>query len=281
MPGHVEPRRGMSIKMGQVAWKVDRLAEGAIYLEQPETHDRLELTLAQWVSCLGTGVLQVIESRRPGLEHRDELAAGVRMRFDETTWKVRIIKDGVIHLVNAASGTTSTISIVDWQKGCYEGRIDMLGSASAELPESIRELLSIPLTSFPPLMQDYVRWATVFVAAYKDPAAFYREHMPDLPEKQRPYPHFLSKKWLAPFLRAVADATGEDQPGASTFCKWMAKIRLADGDMRAVAPRFDCKGPHDRYMSPRVEGLAGRGDRQGVAARGQIQEEEGLRGTPR
>ena len=254
MPGHVEPRRGMSVKMGQVAWKIDRLAEGAIHLEQPETRDRLELTLAQWVSCLGTGVLQVIESRRPGLEHRDELAAGVRMRFDETTWKVRVIKDGVIHLVNAASGTTSTISIVDWQEGCYEGRIDMLGSASAELPESIRELLSIPLTSFPPLMQDYVRWATVFVAAYKDPAAFYRERLPDLPEKQRPYPHFLSKKWLVPFLRAVADATGEDQPGASTFCKWMAKIRLADGDMRAVAPRFDCKGPHDRYMSPRVEG---------------------------
>ena len=56
MPGHVEPRRGMSVKMGQVAWQVDRLAEGAIHLEQLETRDRLELTLAQWVSCLGPGL---------------------------------------------------------------------------------------------------------------------------------------------------------------------------------------------------------------------------------
>ena len=253
MPGNSEPRRGMSIKMGDVFWKVDRLAEGAVHLVQPETGERLELTLAQWVSGVGTGVVEVLSSKRAPLGHRDDLRAGLRMRFDDETWKVQVVKDGVLHLVNAASDTTKTVTFAEWQKGCFEGAIDMLGNASAELPDSIRDLLAIPLTSFPKLMQDYVRWATVFVAAYRDPRGFYREHLPDLPEKERSYPHFLSRKWLEPFLRAVASATGEDKPGASTFCKWLAKIALADGDMRAVAPRFDCKGPHDRYMSPRVE----------------------------
>lgn len=253
MQVEMQPRRGRSVRMENAFWKITNLADHEINLVQSESGERRQISEATWVSGVQHGVIEMLGSRRPDLGDRDSLHAGIFMRRAKAVWCVKVIRDGVLHLSNTETKETDRLTMQQWQEGCFRGEIDMMGTPSAELPQRIRDLISVPVTNLPTLMLDYVSWAQTFVDAWRNPDLFYREHLPDVAESERLRPRRLSKARLDPFLRVVADATGRDKPGASTFCKWLVKIDLAGGDIRAVAPRFDLRGPHHRYMAPRVE----------------------------
>ena len=246
-------RRGAHMRRNGALWKITKFDNGRILLKNDETGESGEMTVSEWRTACHEGEVEMVGARRAGLTDRQQLRSGTYMRRKDALWRVRLVKDGVIHLENIQTDETDKLRLKEWQEGCYNGAIEMVADPNVDLPESIRELLVTPLANLPENMQTVTLDAALFVQAYRDPLAFYEHKLPDVPVEERRFPVNMSKRWIVPFLAEVARAFGKHAPGFSTFCKWIQKVDLANGDIRALAPRFDRRGPHVRHMDPRVE----------------------------
>ena len=245
------PRRGEGLLWNGGIWKVEELDENSVGLRQVETGERATLSRAEWLSGIQTGLLERQARPRPLVGRTPRRNAF--MRFDDANWRVRVIRSGIIHLENARTDEGRTLSVTAWQERCFAGKLEMVAAPDAQLPERVRELLAIPLSSMPNKMRCRGEHSALFLEAYRTPEAFYRDHMPDLPETGWCRPYRLSAKRLIPFLDHVARAHGVNRPGFSTFCKWLGRVEAAGGDVRAAVPRFDRQGPQQRYMPGLVE----------------------------
>jgi putative transposase len=246
------PRLGHVVRWNGYPWKVDYAHEDGLDLVNLMTGEKQTWSLASWFGAWQTRELELPGTPEP-LDRRRP-SKGSFMRRDDLVWRVRTVRGGLIHLEDERTGEVSSLKLEDWQRECWEGTTEMVDSPNAALPESIRELLRVPLDGLSATMRAAVEHAVVFVNAYRDPDGFYRDFMPGVPSAERVRPKGKrSKPRLEPFLRLVAEATGLPKPGFSTFCKWMTKVDVADGDIRALAPRYDRRGPHERTMPAVVE----------------------------
>lgn len=246
-------RRGAHMRRKGGLWKVTKFDNGRILIKNLDTDEPDELTLEAWRTGCHEGEIEMVGARRAGLVDRQQLRSGSYMRRKDALWRVRLVKDGVIHLEDVRTDETDRLRVEEWRRGCYEGAIEMAADPNTDLPEAVRELLLVPLMNQPESMRIATLDAAVFVLAYRDPLAFYERKLPEVKPDARHLPVHLSKRWIQPFLAEVARACGKRRPGFSTFCKWLQKVDLANGDIRALAPRYDRRGPHHRYMDPRVE----------------------------
>lgn len=197
---------------------------------------------------------------------RDVLRKGQFMRHRAGIWRVWLLKDAIIHLINVDTNETDKISLRTWQAGCFDGTIEMVVDPNADVEESTRQLLGVSLRDLPPSMQAAANRAYFYVSAFMDPAGFYERYLPAVPAAERRIPTSKSKKQVKPFLLDVATARqrelaregaalNEEPPGFSTLCGWLTKVeRHGSCDARILAPRHDKRGPQKRFMSPRVEG---------------------------
>ncbi|WP_158747673.1 DDE-type integrase/transposase/recombinase [Acidisphaera sp. L21] len=245
------PARGETARWNGGTWRIDGLGETGVALENVLTGEREQLRLAEWFAGVEA---KVIERRvRPLVLHGDRPRKGAYMRWNDATWRVCVVRSGIISLQDAATDETGSISLKDFQAACYEGDIEMVSAPGAELDERTRQILSIPITSLPQSVRKPVEKFALFFDAWRNPGSFFARHKPEVPEEDRVRPRFLSQKYVEPFLATVAEAHKVSPPAFSTWCKWLTKVERAGGDIRAVAPRHDLQGPHKRYMNPRVE----------------------------
>ncbi|MBV8458434.1 MAG: hypothetical protein JO122_17670 [Acetobacteraceae bacterium] len=277
MSGEVYLRRGAHMRRKDTVWRVTKFDNGRILIKNVDTGEREELTLEAWRTGFYEGEIEMVGARRAGLVDCQQLRSGAYMRRKDALWRVRLVKDRVIHLENVRTDETDKLRITEWQEGCYRGAIEMVADPNIDLPESIRELLLVPLMNQPQSMQAVVLNAAVFVQAYRDPVAFYERKLPQVKNEARNLPDRLSKRWIVPFLADVAKAYGTVRPGFSTFCKWLQKLDLANGDIRAFAPRYDRRGPHHR--GPEGRAVAERLHRRRVAELEWQRQEEGSRSS--
>lgn len=243
--------RGEAVRWNGGTWKVDDLDEGGVHLRNVVTGQREGLSVNEWLSGVETSL---IERRvRPSALGRGTPRKGAFMRWKDATWRVTVVRGGLINLQDVETDENGVISVRDWTAACFDGRAEMVEAPGAELDERTRAVLSVPIASMPESMRRKADNAALFFEAWRDPERFFREHMSHLPEAERVAPRHLSKRLVEPFLDMVASAHGTSRPGFSTFCKWLDKARQAGGDIRAAVPRHDLQGPQKRYMSPRVE----------------------------
>ena len=175
-------------------------------------------------------------------------------------WQVKLLKDGVIHLVNTETGETDRLPVHQWQEECVSGDIVHIARPGAELDEKTTEILQIALPDLPASVLNSVHYKMAYVEAFLDPPAFYEKFMPDLPAELRKGTTSLSAPKLRPFLAHAARGLGHRHPpGASTFCKWFktwSEAGMAGSqDPRVLASRFDRRGPQSRFMHPQLEDM--------------------------
>ena len=175
------------------------------------------------------------------------------MRWNDATWRVTVVRSGIINLQNTVTDESGAIPMKEWQAGCYEGTVEMVSASGTGLDDRTRQILSVPITSMPKKMRDVVERAALFFEAWRNPQSFFARHLPETPDEDRARPRYLSTRHVERFLALVGAVHGVDHPKFSTWCKWLTKVEEAGGDIRAVAPRYDLRGPHERYMNPRVE----------------------------
>jgi hypothetical protein len=246
------PILGQIVRWNGYPWKVEQVTDQGIGLRNLMTGERPTWHLGIWMGAWETGELTA--SRSPAALDKQRPRSGAFMRRAGTVWRIKTVRSGLIHLENVQTDEVAAVSVLDWQGECWEGATETLESPDEVIPESIRALLRIPLESMPTKMREYVEWGAIFAEAYRNPDAFNRKHCADLPPEEHVRPDGRrSKRYLDPFLRRIAKLTGLEKPGASTFCKWLAKLKLTNGDIRAIAPRHDRQGPHERRMSAMVE----------------------------
>ncbi len=243
--------QGEAVRWNGGTWKVDALDEGSVHLRNVVTGEREALSVGEW---LGGVDASLIERRvRPSALGTRTPRKGAFMRWKDATWRVTVVRGGLINLQNAETDESGAISVKDWNAACFDGRVEMVEEPGAELDERLRAVLSVPIASMPESMRRKADKAALFFEAWREPDRFFREHMPHIPEAERVAPRRLSRQVVERFLDLVASAHDTTRPGFSTFCKWLDKARQAGGDIRAVVPRHDLQGPRERYMSPRVE----------------------------
>ncbi len=243
--------RGEAVRWNGATWKVDDLDEDGVHLRNVVTGQREGLSVGEWLGGVETAL---IERRvRPSALGRGTPRKGAFMRWKDATWRVTVVRGGLINLQDIETDENGAISVREWNAACFEGRAEMVEAPGAELDERVRAVLSMPIASMPESMRSKVDRAALFFEAWREPDRFFREHMPHLPEAERVIPRCLSRTAVERFLDLVASVHGIPRPGFSTFCKWLDKARQAGGDIRAMVPRHDLQGPHRRYMNPRVE----------------------------
>lgn len=248
------PSLGETTRWNGGTWTVDALAEGTVELVNIETGEREKLNLAEWFGGVDSQCIKR-RVRPPVLGTYRRPRKGAYMLWKGVTWKVTVIRSGIINLQNVDTDETGGIKVRDWQTACFEGTVEMLKAPGEGLDARTRETLAMPITNMPSSMRKPLEHATLFMEAWRNPQAFYAKHLPNVPEEERTRPPYLSRRYVEPFLVAVATAHGVARPGFSTWCKWLARINRANGDIRAIAPRHDLQGPQKRYMNPRLEQL--------------------------
>ena len=245
------PALNETLRWNGGTWKVERLREDAIELREILKGERQVLSTGEWLSAVTLGIVE--RRARPPLTRQHAPRRGAFMRWNDIVWKVTVIRGGILNLQDADTDESGSIALRDWQLGCFEGDIEMLADRASAWPERTKDLATVQLADLPASMKAPADNMLVFIEAWKNPHAFYDRHFPDLPPIERKIPRFRSVKHLTPFLALVAETTGAVKPGCSTFCKWLADMEEANGDVRAAVPRHDRKGPHKPYMNPRVE----------------------------
>ncbi|MDJ0388277.1 hypothetical protein QMO56_09140 [Roseomonas sp. E05] len=246
------PRLGQIVRWDGHPWMVHRLDSRGLDLRNQMTGEVLTWSLATWILHWQNGSLR--QPTVPEPLDRRRLVRGTYIHRQGCVWRVKLFKSGLIHLENVKTDETAVVNSIAWQEECWRGESWVVDSPDADLPERIREVLRVPLDGLPSSMKAKVQWSAVFVEAYRDPERFYRERMPDRPVAERiDLSGRVSKATLLAFLKQVAEATGKKAPGVSTFYGWLNTLKLAGGDIRALAPRFDRQGPRGRKMPAMVE----------------------------
>ena len=245
------PRNGETVRWNGSTWQVERLRDGGLQLVNVESGECHDMTLGEWFGGVEMGVLEprsmppILASRRP--------RKGAFLRWKGVTWRVCVVRSGIINLQNADTDESGAITVKDWQDACFSGKAEMLDDRGSEVNERIRELLTVPMCNMPEKMRAKGDHAALFFEAWRDPDGFYARYLPDVPVDARLRPRTRSKTKVEPLLAVVAEVHGVAPPGFSTFCKWLDKVGKAGGDIRGMLPRHDRQGPHIRYMSARVE----------------------------
>ena len=210
----------------------------------------------------------------------------------EATWRVKLLKDGVIHLERDDTGEVDRLTVKQWQLECSEGTTRMAGAPDAQLTPGEQALRKVALGDMPGNVRASALQKEFFVRAFREPFAFYAAHMPDLSPEERILPS-KSRRLLAPFARLVAAAFERQHgvelvqmferggatarrrprrerdrapvpthflrpPGFSTYCAWLSRWesivdRTGEADARLLASRFHDRGPKVRTMPPQVE----------------------------
>ncbi|MBS5905025.1 hypothetical protein [Roseomonas mucosa] len=248
------PRLNQIVRWSGDPWKVVRLDTAGVDLKNQVTGGLQTWALATWLRHWEDGNLDLPD--RPGPLDRNRIRHNTYMRRKGAIWRVEAFKDGVIHLQNVRTDEVDTVSVKDWQDECWRGKAEAVDSPHSLLPEHIRDLLRIPLDGLPASMRAEVEKKAVFLYAYRNPEAFYQEKLPDLPVEARiRLTGRGAKRNLKAFLALVAEKFGLSKPGISSFYKWLAILEKAGGDIRALAPRYDLRGPHGRKIPAMLEQL--------------------------
>lgn len=254
-------RRGAAYRRTGHVWVVRYLRSCVVHLENVETGARRKLTLDEWQAECADGTLVPVdeaEAEAAG-SRKDGLRQGAYLRRLGLTWRVKLLKDGVIHLENVDSGETDRLSVDEWMRGCLDGRICHVAEPGDELDPKTAELLKVAFGDLPGSMKASAVRKMQYIEAFRDPVAFYERKRSDVPVERRVLTRSLSAAKLRPFLKHVAEAIGEkdNEPGASTFIKWFnvwSRARSAGrADARVLANKYHLRGPQRRFMSARVE----------------------------
>ena len=245
------PARGEAVRWNGTVWRVELAEDRTILLCDVISGRREPLKIAEWLDGLRSGVFE--RRVRPPRLGGNTPRRGAFMRWGQATWRVHVVRSGVINLQNIDTQEVAGMTLKDWHAACFDGRVEMISAPDSHIPEKTKALLSVPIENLPESMRNPTDNMAVFFDAYRNPQGFYARYLPEVPEAERRFPRYLSKKHLDPFLALVAEKTGHVKPGSSTFCVWLKKAEAAGGDIRAGAPRHDLKGPNQRYMPPRVQ----------------------------
>jgi len=209
------PARGECVRWNGSTWRVDHLDTNAVALVDVETGECASLSVDQW---LGAVQDRAIERRtRPSALLPGKPRTDAYMRWNEQTWRVMVVRNGIISLQNVATGESGSLPVQRWRIGCLKGTVEMVSSPDAAIPERVRALLSVPMTSMPDKMRQAGERLAPFVEAWRDPHAFYDRHLPSVPMNQRCIPRTLSKAKLQPFFDIVSAAIGVPPPGSARF----------------------------------------------------------------
>ena len=226
------------------------------------------------------------------MQHDDSLRRGAHLLRDGVTWKVKLLKDGMIHLERDDTGEVDRLSISQWQRECSSGATRMVGAPGAKLTDAEQEMQKRAFRDLPGNVRASGLQKYFFAKAFSDPFTFYDTYMPGLPLAERRIPS-KSKRELEPFAKLVTDAFVAEhkteliqlfeRPGAtarkrskekrygepvpahflrapskSTYCSWLTQwdsivARNGQPDIRLLASRYHDSGPSERRMSSRVE----------------------------
>lgn len=245
------PARGEAVRWNGGTWRTEPLDGGVVELRNVVSGERETLTAPEWFGGVDAKLIER-RVRPPGLVGRRP-RKGSFIRWKNATWRITVVRGGIMNLQDADTDESGAISLKDFQEGCFQGRIEMVGGPGEEIDERTRQVLSVPIASMSPAMREKGDRIAFFFDAWRNPDAFYARHFPDVPEAERRIPRHRSKRCVEPFLALVAKVHGEERPGFSTFCKWMVKVDRAGGDTRAAIFRHDLQGPHARRLNARVE----------------------------
>lgn len=208
------------------------------------------------------------------------------------TWKVKLLKDGTIHLERDETGEVDQLALAQWQQECSEGVTRMVGAPGADLTPKEQALRKVAFRDLPGNVRASGLQKFFYAQAFDDPMTFYDDHLPDMPRADRLFPN-KAKRQLEPFAAMVATAFQArhgtelvqlfERPGAtarqrprkardhepvpahflrvpskSTYCGWLAQwediaARNGQPDIRLMASRYHDRGPTKRTMSARVE----------------------------
>ena len=205
-----------------------------------------------------------------------KIGRGQFLRREDGTWQVLLVKAKVLQLRNIDTGEVDKLPMDQWYEDCLNGTVEMVSDPAVHLPEPARAIMYTPLFDLPPKMRYSAERKAFYVDAYHNPVRFYETHLPDVPPDQRILPRGKSKKVLERFLVVVRDVFVQETeekyralfrmvgdgslpldfrktPPFSTWCRWASLDDAAGGNKRALASRFDLRGPCARVMNVRVE----------------------------
>ncbi len=252
-------RRGAAYRQDGHVWVVRYLRDGLVHLQNVQTGARRKPTLEKWQRECAEGTLVPIDETEAASSQQGALRYGAYLRRFGFTWRVLLLKDGVIHLENTdAPGETDKLTVDEWMRGCLDGSIHPAAQPGEELDPKIAELLKVAFGDMPESMKASGIRKSQYLDAFRDPAAFYEGKRPDVPVERRVLKRALSAPKLRPFLAHVAEAIGEEKPpGASTFISWYnewSKARAAGyEDVRVLVNNYHRRGPQERFMGPHLE----------------------------
>jgi transposase InsO family protein len=187
--------------------------------------------------------------------------AGHYLRWRDVVWTIKVNVNGVLHLEDFETGETRRLPLADYQAGCFEGKVEMLESPTADIPEDRQALAEIAFNAMPQSMQRQVMRMRRYIEAYENPLRFYQTYLPTAPIEGRLAPDRMSAAKVEPFLKVVAGTfklgekasdnpdqpAAEVPPGFTTFAKWM-RMWHRYRDWKLMAPRFDRRGSDDRSV---------------------------------
>ncbi len=209
-----------------------------------------------------------------------------------TSWKVKLLKEGTIHLERDETGEVDRLTVAQWQQECSDGITRMMGAPGADLTPKEQALRKVAFSDLPGNVRASGLQKFFYAGAFNDPVTFYDTHHPDLPGADRILPN-KSRRELEPFAALVATAFRAkhgtelvqlfERPGAtarqrspkvrdrepvpehflrapskSTYCGWLSQwedvvARNGQPDIRLMTSRYHDRGPTKRTMSARVE----------------------------
>lgn len=224
---------------------------------------------------------------------RKVLRRGAYMKRKGSVWAVKLLKDGVIHLVRDDTGEVDRVTVKKWQAECSEGTTEMVGDPNAGLQDDEKAIRQVALSDLPGNMRASALKKNFYVTAFRESSAFYDKFFPQVAQEERIRP-CMSRPVLRPFAKLVADAFNRahatelvqlfERPGATargrkkavrdaqavpahflrdpsfnTYNNWVKAwddimVRNGQPDARLIASRYDKRGPDKRTMAPEVEG---------------------------
>jgi transposase InsO family protein len=173
---------------------------------------------------------------------------GNYMRWKGAVWVIRQNRLNTLLIQEHPDGETHKLAVRAWEQGCYDEKIVMIVSPTAELPQEKADLAKVSFSGLPLSMQKAVQRRRAYIEAFLYPVAFY-EKWPNLEITERHIPRTRSRAKVVPLLRHVAQSmTPHDKvPGFTSFNGWLRDWQQYQ-DWTLMAPRFDRRGPDQRTV---------------------------------
>ena len=183
---------------------------------------------------------------------RDWRAAisGNHLRWKGAVWTISTNLNGKLHLENFETGETTRLKLTDYIQGCSDGKVEMVESPRADLPDERQALAQLPFSALPPSSAAQVERMRRYIEAFMDPDAFYDQFSPSVEEDERHRPNRMSKAKVDPLLVDVASSFrphADDKPGFTTFASWM-RMWKRYRDWKLMAPLYHLRGSSDRSV---------------------------------